>query len=125
MHICYPFYEDLLAVAKHYTNAYVDLCWAWIINPVATKDFLKKCLVTMPANKIFTFGGDYIPVEPVVGHAILARRGISLALEELVAEGWLEFEEAIDLVEPLMRGNAHTLFRLEEKERVLADAPWA
>jgi predicted TIM-barrel fold metal-dependent hydrolase len=125
MHICYPFYEDLLAVAKHYSNAYVDLCWAWIINPIATKDFLKKCLVTVPANKVFTFGGDYIPVEPVVGHAILARRGISLALEELVAEGWLELEEAVDLVDPLMRGNARTLFRLEEKERALLDAPWA
>ena len=125
MHICYPFYEDLLAVAKHYANAYVDLCWAWIINPVATKDFLKKCLVTMPANKVFTFGGDYIPVEPVVGHAILARRGIALALAELVEEGWLELEEALDLVEPLMRGNARTVFRLEEKARALANAPWA
>ncbi len=124
MHICYPFYEDLLAVAKHYPNAYVDLCWAWIINPIATKDFLKKCVVTMPANKIFTFGGDYIPVEPVVGHALLARRGIALALEELVGEGWLELAEAEDLVEPLMRGNARTVFRLAEKERALAAAPW-
>jgi predicted TIM-barrel fold metal-dependent hydrolase len=96
MHICYPFYEDLLAVAKHYTNAYVDLCWAWIINPIATKDFLKKYLLTVPAHKILTFGGDYIPVEPVVGHAILARRGISLALAELVEEGWLDGEETPD-----------------------------
>jgi uncharacterized protein len=124
MHICYPFYEDLLAVAKHYANAYVDLCWAWIINPIATKDFLKKCLLTMPANKLFTFGGDYIPVEPVVGHALLARRGIALALEELVEEGWLELEEALALVQPLMRGNARTLFRIPEKERHLASAPW-
>jgi uncharacterized protein len=124
MHICYPFYEDLLAVVKHYTNAFVDLCWAWIINPVATKDFLKKLLVTAPANKVFVFGGDYIPVEPVVGHAILARRGIALALEELVNEGWLEMEEALDLVEPLMRGNARRLFRLDEKERALRQAPW-
>jgi uncharacterized protein len=124
MHICYPFYEDLLAVAKHYSNAYVDLCWAWIINPIATKDFLKKCLVTIPASKIFTFGGDYIPVEPVVGHAILARRGIALALRELVEEGWLELDEALDLVEPLMRGNARATFRLREKEVALAQAPW-
>jgi uncharacterized protein len=125
MHICYPFYEDLLAVAKHYANAYVDLCWAWIINPIATKDFLKKCLLTMPANKLFTFGGDYIPVEPVVGHALLARRGIALALGELVGEGWIELEEALALVEPLMRGNARTLFRIPEKEQHLASAPWA
>ena len=112
-------------MAKHYSNAYVDLCWAWIINPLATKDFLKKCLVTVPAHKVLTFGGDYIPVEPVVGHAIMARRGISLALAELVEEGWLDFEETPELVESLMRGNARALFRLSEKERSLAGAPWA
>jgi uncharacterized protein len=124
MHIAYPYYEDLLAVAKHYTNAYIDLCWAWIINPIATKDFLKKAVLTMPANKLFTFGGDYIPVEPVVGHASLARRGIALALRELVEEGWLELEEALNLVDPLMRDNARVTFRLAEKEAALARAPW-
>ena len=60
MHICYPYYEELIAVAKQYTNAYVDMCWGWIINPLAAKDFLKKYLVTAPANKILTFGGDYL-----------------------------------------------------------------
>ncbi|MCY2953916.1 MAG: amidohydrolase family protein, partial [Planctomycetota bacterium] len=29
MHICYPYYEELLAVAKHYANAYIDMCWSW------------------------------------------------------------------------------------------------
>ncbi len=75
MHIGYPFYEDLLAVAKHWSNAYVDMCWSWIINPMAAKDYVKKHLVTAPVNKLLPFGGDYIPVEPVLGHAIVARRG--------------------------------------------------
>jgi hypothetical protein len=44
----------LLAVAKQYSNAYIDMCWSWIINPVAAKDFLKKYLVTVPANKLLT-----------------------------------------------------------------------
>ena len=61
MHICYPYYyEELIAVDKQCTNAYVDMCWAWIITPLAAKDFLKKYLVTAPANKIFTFGGDFL-----------------------------------------------------------------
>ena len=106
MHICYPYYEELLAVAKQYTNAYVDMCWSWIINPVAAKDFLKKFLVTAPANKILTFGGDYIPVEPVLGHATIARRGIALALSELVEEGWLSLADAMDLIDPIMHNNA-------------------
>jgi predicted TIM-barrel fold metal-dependent hydrolase len=125
MHICYPHYEELIAAAKQWTNAYVDMCWSWIINPVAAKDFLKKYLVTAPANKLLTFGGDYIPVEPVLGHATLARRGIALALSELVDEGWLRLSDALDLIDPIMHTNARQIFDLAGKARILQTAPWA
>lgn len=124
MHICYPFYEPMIALAKHYTNAYLDMCWAWIINPVAAKDFLKKFLVTAPSNKIFTFGGDYYPVEPVLGHATLARQGIALTLSELVEEGWLSLSNAMDLIDPIMHENARQVFRLTEKTNILEHVPW-
>ncbi|MFH1965894.1 MAG: amidohydrolase family protein [Acidobacteriota bacterium] len=124
MHICYPYYEEILSVAKHYTNACIDMCWSWIINPVAAKDFLKKYLVTAPANKILTFGADYIPVEPVAGHAKIARRGIALALSELVEEGWMSADNALELVDPVMHGNARRIFSLDEKEKVLKKVSW-
>jgi len=124
MHICYPYYEEILSVAKHYTNAYIDMCWSWIINPVAAKDFLKKYLVTAPANKILTFGGDYSTVEPVLGHAAIARRGIAIALSELVEEGWLGLNDAIELVDPIMHGNARTIFNLERKTEILRNVKW-
>ena len=111
-HIGYPYYEEMLAIAKHYPNAYMDMCWSWIINPLAAKDFLKKYLVTAPANKIFTFGGDYIPVELVPGHAAIARQGITQALSELVDEGWMTLKEALSLTDVIMHQNARTLYRL-------------
>ena len=125
MHICYPYYEDLLAVAKHYTNAYVDMCWSWIINPIAAKDFLKKYIMTAPLNKLLTFGGDYVHVEPVLGHAIIARHGIVQALTELVEEDWLSLDDALELTDPIMHGNARKIFNLREKEELLKQAPWA
>jgi predicted TIM-barrel fold metal-dependent hydrolase len=124
MHICYPYYEELLAAAKHYANAYVDMCWSWIINPVAATDFLKKYLITAPANKLLTFGGDYVPVEPVLGHAVIARRGIALALSELVEEGWLTVSDAMDLMDPITHANARQIFNLPEKTQALQNAPW-
>src|SRR5690606_27471181 len=33
MHIAYPYDPELAAIAKHYRNVYVDLCWAWSIDP--------------------------------------------------------------------------------------------
>jgi predicted TIM-barrel fold metal-dependent hydrolase len=124
MHICYPYYEEMIAAAKHYTNACIDMCWSWIINPVAAKDFLKKYLVTAPANKIFTFGGDDILVETALGHAIVARRGIALALSELVEEGWLILDDALALVDPIMHENARRIFRVREKTKILQNVPW-
>jgi len=124
MHICYPYYEELIAAVKQHTNAVADMCWAWIISPVAGVNFLKQFLVTAPANKVLTFGGDYIPVEPVVGHAAIARKGIVNALSQLTAEGWLTPDAALELVEPIMRGNARRIFNLEEKTKKLATAPW-
>jgi hypothetical protein len=124
MHICYPYYEDLISLAKHYTNAHIDMCWAWIINPAASVQFLKHYLVTAPANKVLTFGGDYIPVEPVVGHAAIARRGITRALVELVEEGWLTSSAAMDLIEPIMCGNGKRIFHLDEKISRCQKATW-
>ena len=124
MHICYPYYEEMISIAKHYTNAYMDMCWAWIINPVGAKDFLKKYLVTAPANKILTFGGDYVIVEAVLGHATIARRGIALALSELVEEEWLSLGDALELTDPIMHGNARSIFNLGEKEKLLSRVKW-
>ncbi len=117
--------EEMIALAKQYPNALVDMCWAWIINPIASKEFLKRFLLTAPANKVLVFGGDYLVVEPVLGHALLARRGITLALSELVDEGWLRLDDALQLVEPLLNGNARTTFDLAEKRQRLEEAPWA
>jgi predicted TIM-barrel fold metal-dependent hydrolase len=111
-HIGYPYYEEMLSIAKNYPNAYMDMCWAWIINPLAAKDFLKKYILTAPVNKICTFGGDYIPVELVPGHAAIARQGIGQALSELVDEGWIRLDEAMNLTDVIMHRNARSLYRL-------------
>ncbi len=124
MHIDYPYYEPMIALAKHYANCYVDMCWAWLMSPVASVNFLKQYLVTAPANKVLTFGGDYIPVEPVLGHVVLARRGIARALTDLVEEGWLDLASALSLTEPIMCKNARELFNIDAKTRKLQTAPW-
>lgn len=123
-HIAYPYYEEMLAVAKQCANATLDMCWSWIINPIAAKDFLKKFIVTVPSNKILTFGGDYTPVEPVLGHSVIARNGIAMALSELVDENYISKEEALALIEPLLNGNARELFNLNEKQKLLKNLDW-
>jgi hypothetical protein len=110
MHLAWPQQEQLLAVAKHYPNVFLDLCWSWVVTPLQTRDFVQRFLTTVAANKLLCFGGDCLVVENVVGHAEIARRGLQAALEELVRSGWLTEQDALALVPKLMRENAEQLF---------------
>ncbi|GMV93712.1 MAG: hypothetical protein AMXMBFR82_34900 [Candidatus Hydrogenedentota bacterium] len=113
MHISYPYQDEAIALAKHYPNAYVDMCWAWIINPLASVRFTKEFLMAAPHTKLLTFGGDYGPVEMVPGHAAIARKGLAQAVSELISDGWVNDGEVPALVDRIMRGNAHEIFDYE------------
>jgi uncharacterized protein len=110
MHTAWPHTEELIALAKHQSNVAVDLCWSWIVAPLSTVEFVRRFVTTAPTNKLFCFGGDYVMVEHVVGHAELARRGLQRALETLVQDGWLGIGAAEELVPRLMRQNAEEWF---------------
>jgi hypothetical protein len=110
MHIAWPQQEQLLAVARHHPNVVIDLCWAWVLAPRSTEDFLERALTTLPASRLLCFGGDYLTVEHVVGQAELARRGLQAALERLIGRGWLTRADAAALVPLLMHGNAERIF---------------
>lgn len=110
MHTAWPQQEQLLALAKHHPNVVLDLCWAWILAPLSTREFLERALTSIPASRLLCFGGDHMVVENVVGHAELARRGLRAALERLIADAWLTEEDALRLVPSLMWGNAERIF---------------
>ena len=46
MHIAYPYSGELAALAKHYRNIWVDLCWAWSIDPYSARDFVRRFIHT-------------------------------------------------------------------------------
>ncbi len=114
MHVGYPYQDEYIALAKHYPNVTIDMCWAWLINPLAGVRFVREFLMAAPASKLLTFGGDYIPVEPVYGHSRLARLGLTRALSDLAEEGWIEEADLPALLDRLMRGNARELFPVPE-----------
>ncbi len=122
MHAGYPCQDQYIALAKHYPNAYVDLCWAWIVSPAATVRFVREFLCAAPASKLLCFGGDYATVENVAGHAAVARRGLALALRGLVDERWMDEGSALALVPRLMGDNARELLRLDRARRLAGRA---
>lgn len=112
-HISYPYYEAMISLTKHYSNAIIDMCWSWSINPIASVDFLKKYIMTSPINKIMTFGGDDLYVENLIGHAKIARKGISKALSELIQDHWITENDALEIAEKIMWRNAMDIYKID------------
>ena len=108
----YPFMGEALALAKNFSNVFLDLCWLYIISPSAGARMLHEAIETIPANKIFAFGGDFIIPEGSYGHSVMARRAVSRVLTEKVEDGYLTEDEAVALAQRILRDNPATLYRL-------------
>jgi uncharacterized protein len=113
MHISYPYGDEIISIAKHYPNVWVDLCWAWSINPYSSTEFVRRFLHAVPANKLFAFGGDTMWPTAAVAYSKQARKGLHRALEAEVEAGDLTEVEAIALAHRLMRENQYACFDIE------------
>jgi predicted TIM-barrel fold metal-dependent hydrolase len=111
-HAGYPYQSEMATLGKNFPNVYVDLCWVHVISPWVARQTLHEWIETVPANKIFGFGGDYIFVEGAYAHSRMARRGVAQVLAEKVEGGYLTEDEAIVLARKLLRENAAQFFRL-------------
>jgi uncharacterized protein len=113
MHIAYPYSDELVAIAKHYPNVWVDLCWAWSADPYSTADFVRRFLHAVPANKLFAFGGDVASPTHALAAARQARRWLTRTLAAEVVAGDLTEAEAIAVARCLMSENQAACFDLE------------
>lgn len=121
MHIAYPYGDELVAIAKHFPNVWVDLCWAWSVDPYGAGEFVRRFLHAVPANKLFAFGGDVDWPTTAVAFAAQARHWLRRTLEAEVADGDLTEAEAIEVAGCLMRENQRACFAIEAT-RVAAHA---
>lgn len=110
MHIAYPYNDELVALAKHYRNIWVDFCWAWSIDPYSSRDFLRRCIHAVPSNKLFAFGGDTGWPTSAMAYAIQARNEIRRALEAEIDEGYLTEKQAMAFATQIMHTNQYACF---------------
>jgi uncharacterized protein len=118
-HIGYPYQHEVLALVKQFTNVAADLCWTWIIDPVASRLFVRQFLAVAPLNKLLGFGGDYGAADCVYGHSRIAREGLAAALTEMLHEGEITRAEAEEIGRRVLRENAMEYFRISEKRRAV------
>jgi predicted TIM-barrel fold metal-dependent hydrolase len=109
-HGSWPYCGELGALAKNFPNVYVDMCWMHIISPSRARSALGDWLDEVPANKILGFGGDYLFVEGVYGHSVIARDNVARVLAQKVDEGDYKLDDAKKYASWMLRENAMRLF---------------
>jgi hypothetical protein len=113
MHTGYPYMDETIAVAKHFPNTCVDMCWAWSIDPLAASQFVRRIIHTVPTNKLFAFGGDTLWPNAAVSYARQAREWLTRTLQAAVDEGDVSEREAITLASRFMHLNQKDCFDLD------------
>ncbi len=114
--------DELVAIAKHFRNVYVHLCWAWSIDPFSSGEFVRGLLHAVPANKLFAFGGDTYWPQFAVAYALQARNGLTKALQAEIDDGFLSERQAIGLASLLMQKNQAAGFDLAGTRAAIRDA---
>ncbi len=114
-HISYPYHYEAITLCKMFPNVYLDMCWAHIISPNSSMAFLSEFIDAVGVNKISAFGGDYIMVDTVYGHQLMARQNVSRVLAEKVDDGIFNVDQACKIAKKMFFDNPMEIFILKGK----------
>ncbi len=112
-HAGWPYSEVAGAIGKEFPNVWLDLCWAWTMNPAQMERILSEWLAAVPHNKVFAFGGDTGSPFPMLGYALQARDGIANVLAEAVERGRYDEATAQQVARRIMHANAREFYRVD------------
>jgi predicted TIM-barrel fold metal-dependent hydrolase len=111
-HMGYPYERELIVLAKTHANVYIDMCWAHIISPFASRNAFYEMLDVLPYTKIFGFGGDYVFFDGVAGHLTLAKQDICTVLAQKICSGECGIDLAEKILQAVLHDNAKRVFKL-------------
>jgi len=109
-HAGWPYSDIMGSIAKNFPNVWLDMCWAWAMNPIQMERTLDEWLACVPSNKIFGFGGDTRNPFSIIGYAEQTRNGIANVLEKKVSTGEYDLETAQFVAERILHKNAEEFF---------------
>lgn len=111
-HASWPWASEVGAIAKNYPNVWLDMCWAWTMNPSESARALSEWLDGVPYNKIFAYGADTGLPWCNVGYSLQAKEGVAAVLEEKMARGWYDRRTAEEVADHLLLRNGEMFFGL-------------
>lgn len=110
--IGWPYWRELVALAKIYPNVIINFAGSHVISTVSSIKCLMESIDTVPMNKIVGFGGNYLFVDGIYGQLEIAKDNIARALSELVRYGVFDTLGAIKAAEDILYTNPKRIYKL-------------
>lgn len=111
-HASWPWSSEMGAIAKSYPNVWLNMCWAWAMNPGQAARALSEWLDCVPFNKIFAYGADTWLPWGNVGYSLQAKQGIATVLEGKIERGDIGEADAEEVATAIMLENGAAFYGL-------------
>jgi predicted TIM-barrel fold metal-dependent hydrolase len=112
-HLGMPFVRDTIFIAKNFPNAYLNLCWCYVISQEITERAIGEILDTVPVNKVFGFGADYVwAVENVYGHLMMAKESLAEAFSQRIFKGRLDIDGTKKILKKWLYDNPKQFYNI-------------
>jgi len=109
-HASWPWTSELAAIGKAYPNVWLDMCWAWTMNPTQCLRALDEWLDAVPFTKIFAYGADTMLPWCNLGYSLQAKMGVATVLELKIARGDIDLGLAKEIADAILLGNGEAFF---------------
>ena len=108
----WPYIGEYLYIGKSYPNVVLNLCWVQSIDSDYSIELMRRAVLTMPTSKILAFGGDCSHVEFQIGALDQARENVAKALQSLIDDEKIDFEEAKRIAYDWFFYNPNRIYKL-------------
>jgi hypothetical protein len=115
LHASYPYMGELTALAKLFSNVYINTAWFELLSPGFARQYLREWIRSVPLNKILALGPDQFSPLLSCAYVELVRDNLAEALAAEVADGTMSQQQALHAAARLLRENAWEYFRLEDR----------
>ena len=111
-HAGWPYHHEMGVIGKEFPNTWINMCWAWTMNPATMEECLDVWLDGVPHCKIFAFGSDTGHPINVYGYAVQAKEGIARVLQRKIDRGDFDLELAREIARAVMLDNGMEFHKL-------------
>jgi len=104
--------HPLAVISKNYPNVFLSGYWWYSMYPETIKSYLRMRLQILPYNKMGGFFSDACVAEWVYGRTVLIKKQIAHVLAEMISEGYINQDTALEISEALLHENSERIYKL-------------